>query len=79
MKVELLYFDGCPGYEKAEQALRAALSGEGSRGGFEMVGVNTDEEAEKLRLRGSPTSRVNGWDLFPTEGLGSEPRWRLAS
>lgn len=24
-KVELLYFDGCPGYEKAERALRSAL------------------------------------------------------
>ena len=78
MKVELLYFDGCPGCEKAEQALRAALSKAGIRGGFELelVAVDTDEEAERLRFPGSPTIRVDGEDLFP-EGLGQRASWHL--
>ncbi len=76
MKVELLYFGGCPGYEKAEQALREALSREGIQDGFEMVAVNDDEEAERLGFPGSPTIRVNSRDLFP-EGLGPRPSWHL--
>jgi hypothetical protein len=31
----------------------------------ELVAVNTDEEAQRLRFPGSPTIRVDGEDLFP--------------
>jgi hypothetical protein len=41
---------------------RGARSG-GRRG--ELVAVNTDEEAQRLRFPGSPTIRVDGEDLFP--------------
>lgn len=76
MKIELLYFDGCPGFEKAEQALKTLLSGDGIRDRFEMVEVNTDEEAKRLRFPGSPTIRVDGGDLFP-EGQGPRCTWHL--
>lgn len=78
MKIELLYFDGCPGYKKAERALGAALSVVGNRGGIEpeLVAVNTDDEAERLRFPGSPTIRVDGEDLFP-EGLAPRAGWHL--
>ncbi len=75
-KVELLYFDGCPGYRKAEQSLKDALSREGVRSGVELVAVNTDEEAGALKLPGSPTIRVNGRDLFPSS-TGERNNWRL--
>ncbi|QIN85351.1 thioredoxin family protein (plasmid) [Rubrobacter tropicus] len=78
MRVELLYFGGCPGYRKAERALRIALSEEGMPGGSapELVAVDTDEEAERLRFPGSPTIRVDGEDLFP-EGLGQRASWHI--
>lgn len=78
MKVELLYFDGCPGYRNAERALRAALSEAGIRGGVEpqLVAVDTDEAAERLRFPGSPTIRVDGEDLF-LEDLGPRTSWHL--
>ncbi|MDP9410485.1 MAG: hypothetical protein M3R38_30075 [Actinomycetota bacterium] len=76
MKVELLYFDGCPGHRKAERTLRSTLREIGIRRGFEMVAVNTDEEAERLRFPGSPTVRVDGEDLFP-EGFGPRTSWHL--
>jgi len=76
VKVELLHFDGCPGYRKAEMALRSALSGSGLRAEFEVVVVNTDQEAERLSFPGSPTVRVDGEDLFP-EGLGPRTSWHL--
>jgi|SRR5215203_141546 len=32
---------------------------------IELVAVNTDEEARRLRFPGSPTIRIDGEDLFP--------------
>lgn len=65
MKVELLYFDGCPTYRTAREALEEVLSEEGMADEVDLVAVNTDEEAERLRFPGSPTVRVDGGDLFP--------------
>jgi len=76
MRVELLYFDGCPGYRKAEQSLKDALSREGIRSEVELVAVNTDEEAGALKFPGSPTVRVDGRDLFPSSA-GEREDWRL--
>ncbi len=74
MKVEVLYFDGCPTYEAATKTLRAVLAEEGVEAEVELVAVNTDEEAQRLRFPGSPTIRVDGRDLFPA---GEREDWRL--
>ena len=74
MRVEVLYFDGCPTYPEAENTLREALAEEGLEARVEMVAVNTDEEAQRLRFPGSPTIRVDGRDLFPTP---ERKDWRL--
>ena len=66
MKIELLYFDGCPTYGPAHQALKQALSEEGIDARVQLIAVNTNEEAQRMRFPGSPTIRVNGRDLFPT-------------
>jgi len=65
MKVQILYFDGCPTYLRAEETLRGVLAGEGVEADVELVAVNTDEEAQEFRVPGSPTIRVDGEDLFP--------------
>ncbi len=75
-KVELLYFDGCPGCRKAEQSLKDALSQEGVWSEIELVLVNTDEEAEALKFPGSPTIRMDGQDLFPSSA-GEQDGWHL--
>jgi hypothetical protein len=41
-----------------------------------LVAVDTDGEAERLRFPGSPTIRVEGEDIFPSEGTEWED-WRL--
>lgn len=74
MKVEILYFDGCPSYRVAEAALNEVLSEEYPKAGVEMVAVETEEEARRQRFPGSPTIRVDGRDLFPTE---EREEWRL--
>ena len=45
--------------------MKDALSREGIPSEVELVAVNTDEEAQRLRFPGSPTIRVDGRDPFP--------------
>jgi hypothetical protein len=66
MTVELLYFNGCPSYVVTEERLRQIIAEQGMDTGIEMVRVETDDDAQRLRFPGSPTIRVDGRDLFPT-------------
>jgi len=74
MKVEVLYFDGCPTYETAANTLREVLAEAGVDVEVELIAVNSDEEAQRLKFPGSPTIRVEGSDLFPA---GEREDWRL--
>jgi hypothetical protein len=74
MKIQILYFEGCPTYGAAEEALREVLGKQGRVAEVERIAVNTDEEAQRLRFPGSPTIRVNGHDLFP---VAARQHWRL--
>jgi hypothetical protein len=74
MKVELLYFDGCPAYGTAEKTLKEILADVGIVAEVELVAVNTAEEARRLGFPGSPTIRVDGRDLFP---IPEREDWRL--
>jgi hypothetical protein len=65
MKVEILYFDGCPTYKATEKTLREVIAEEGMDAEIKLVAVNTDEEAQRVRFPGSPTVRVDGEDLLP--------------
>jgi hypothetical protein len=74
MKVEILYFDGCPTYEAATKTLRAFLAEEGLEAEVQLIAVNSYGEAVRLRFPGSPTIRVDGEDLFP---VAEREDWRL--
>ncbi len=65
MQIEVLYFDGCPSYRIAEKTLREVLAEKGIETEVNVVAINNDEEAQRLRFPGSPTIRVDGQDLFP--------------
>ena len=65
MKVEILYFEGCPSHESATKSLREALAEGEAEYEVELVEVDSDEEARCRRFPGSPTIRVGGQDLFP--------------
>ena len=64
----MLYFDRCPSYRAAEEMLRGVLAQEAIVADVELVAVNTDREAQRLRFPGSPTIRVGGEDLFSVPG-----------
>ena len=74
MKVDILYFDGCPTYLDAEETVRKILAEEGIEAKVALVAVDTDEEARRLRFPGSPTIRADGRDLFP---VPEREDWRL--
>lgn len=57
------YFDGCRTYEGAELVLERRWRGMDAS--VELVAVNTDEDAERLKFPGSPTLRADGEDLLP--------------
>lgn len=64
MKIELLYFDGCPSWEAGLKNLEAALQKEGLSASVEMVRVLDDHDATQLKFLGSPHFRVDGQDLW---------------
>jgi hypothetical protein len=65
MKIELLYFDGCPSYAELLPKLRELLAGEGIEKEVELRRVESPEEAERERFLGSPTVRIDGEDVDP--------------
>ena len=68
MRVQLLYFEGCPNWQIAEARLRDALVAVGIAELVELVEVNTHEQAVRLGFRGSPSVMVDGRDLFAPPG-----------
>ena len=65
MEVSLLYFDGCPNWQETESRLREVLGPDAT---LTYVHVGTQEEAERLSFRGSPTVLVDGRDPFADAG-----------
>jgi hypothetical protein len=63
MKVEVLYFIGCPNYEAAVAQVRRAVSEEHVSAVVEEVEVRDAAMAQEIGFLGSPTIRVNGLDI----------------
>jgi hypothetical protein len=70
MKVELLFWEGCPSYPEAEALLAEVLGERGIEVPIERTEVMTQEEAEELRFPGSPTIRIDGRDVDPETASG---------
>lgn len=69
MRVELLYFDGCPNWTVADGRLAEALKATGRTDiTVSRRKVETAEEAEAVGFTGSPTVRFDGRDPFATGG-----------
>lgn len=65
MKVEVLYFEGCPHYEATIDLVRDVLTETGVDADVREVEVRDHEEATRLRFLGSPSVRVAGVDIEP--------------
>ncbi len=67
-RVQILYFDGCPSYAAIAPAIRDVARSEGAQ--VELIRIESVEQAERERLLGSPTVRVDGVDVDPTAAGG---------
>lgn len=63
MKIEVIYFDGCPFYPLAAELLRKMLEQEGVIAPVDLVPVSSHEEAVGCQFLGSPTIRIDGEDV----------------
>jgi hypothetical protein len=72
VRIELLYWKGCPSYPEAKELLQQVLDERGIDDPIEMREVVAHEDAVELAFPGSPTIRIDGRDVDP-EGAGAPP------
>jgi hypothetical protein len=63
MRVELLFWPGCPSYPEARELLASVIDELGVDATVVEREIATQEEAERLAFPGSPTIRVDGRDV----------------
>lgn len=64
--MHFLYSEDCPSHEEALQRLRSIIESEAIHADVEIIKVDTEQDAERLKFIGSPTIIVNGRDIDPT-------------
>ena len=67
MKIEFLYFEGCPHYPPALAMLKDILKEEEVEHPIELIQVASDRHAQETRFLGSPSIRINGKDIEEVE------------
>lgn len=60
--LELQYFNGCPNSPEMIRRVKEAISGIEKDVSYKEVLVESNETAEELKFRGSPTLLINGKD-----------------
>jgi hypothetical protein len=67
-RIELLWWRDCPSWERALAELRQEAASLGlDPDAIEVREIVTDNDAERERFAGSPTIRVDGRDVQPTD------------
>jgi hypothetical protein len=78
VKVEVLYFEGCPHHPDLLARLPELIERAGLGAEVEQRAVEDDAAAQRERFLGSPTVRINGRDIEPgadeRRGYGLECR-----
>lgn len=67
MKIEPLYFEGCPSWEQGLKSLKIALREVELSATAELVNVESDDDAARLKFLGFPHFRMDGGDLWHEE------------
>ena len=71
IKVEILFFDGCPNHEPTVRLAQEVMADLGVTAEVCEIVVESLEDAQTRRFLGSPSVRVNGRDIEP----GAESRF----
>ena len=65
MKIEVLYFQGCPNHKPAVARVRSLMREQGIDATVAEIEIRDAEAAKSERFLGSPSIRVNGLDIDP--------------
>ena len=65
MKVEILYFSGCPNHAPAVDRVREVLTQENAFAEMMEIEISDAAAAQRVGFLGSPTIRVDGMDIEP--------------
>jgi mercuric ion transport protein len=65
MRVQVLYFEGCPNHAPTVERVRAELLSHGLPKEIEEIEIHNQAEAEALGFLGSPSVCINGSDIEP--------------
>jgi hypothetical protein len=65
MKIELLWFEGCPNHEAAEALLRTTMTEMGLDAAIHRIEVPDEATGIVVGFPGSPTIRIDGEDIEP--------------
>jgi mercuric ion transport protein len=63
MRVEVLYFEGCPNHAPTVERVRAELMSRGVTEEIEEVEIHNQSQAEARGFLGSPSVRIDGLDI----------------
>ena len=63
MRIEILYFQGCPHHKPTLERVRDVVQAKGLDAEIHEVEVRSEMEAQSLRFTGSPTIRIDGVDI----------------
>jgi hypothetical protein len=63
MKIEVLYFEGCPNHGPARERIEEVLREEGIPAQVSEVNIRDASTAAEIAFLGSPSIRVNGLDV----------------
>lgn len=65
MKIEVLYFAGCPNHLPAMEIVRETLNSLDRDDEIHQTEIRTQAEAETMGFVGSPSIRIDGADIEP--------------
>lgn len=65
MRIDILYFDGCPNHHPTAELVRDVVQTLGLDAKIRDVEVRDADDGARLRFFGSPTVQVNGQDVDP--------------
>jgi hypothetical protein len=65
MRIEVLYFDGCPNHDATVERVKEALHQEGLSAEIVEVNVRDAASAQAHQFLGSPMVRIDGLDVEP--------------
>jgi hypothetical protein len=65
MKIQILYFDGCPNHPPTFDLVSEAVNELGLSASIEQIEISDLSDAKRFRFLGSPTVLVDGEDIEP--------------